>query len=86
MNEAVSSPVGGGCRAGGRAGVGPLSSEEAPGSWASCQGTLWRLSRGISEAGVLPAVRPICPFTGRPVAPPPVAPQANLHQAGVLRR
>lgn len=84
--EAVSSPVGGGRCAGGGAGVGPFSSEEAPGSWASRQGTLWRLRRGISEAGVLPAVRPIRPFTGRPAGPVPVAPQANLQQTGVLRR
>lgn len=86
MDEGVASPVGGGPRAGGRAGVGPLSSEEALGSWASCQRTLWCLSWGVTEAAVLPAIHAICPFTGSPVAPLPLAPQSNLHQAGVLGR
>lgn len=85
MNGGVSSPVGGSSCAGGRAGVGPLPSEEAPGSGASRQRTLRRLRRGVAEVGVLPSVRPIRPFAGRPVAPLPVAPQPNLHQAGVLR-
>lgn len=79
------SPVraGGGGGAGGRAGVGPLPPEEAPGSRPPSQRTLRRVTSGATVAEQLCALPDaVSPLGGAPAAPVP--PQAHLHQAGVL--
>lgn len=85
MHVCSSSPVCSGRCARWRAGVGPLSSDEAPGSWSSRQRTLWCLTRGTTKAKVLPTLYAVSSLTSGPVAPLPLVPQTDLHQTGVLR-